>query len=98
MKIRYKESFRIRLNRQLAYIAKDNPANARKFRDKLKETIESIKENPYRCRKSIYFDNDSIRDLIFKGYTVVYRISKESIDIFGLTKYQEEPLDSKELR
>jgi len=93
MKISYKESFQNRLNRQLRYIAEDSPANARKFRDALKQRIASVKDNPYKCRQSIYSDDPTIRDLVFKGYVVVYKIRNESIDIFGLTKYQVTPMD-----
>jgi len=74
MIIRYKESFKSRLNRQLRYIAKDSPIHARKFRDALRLHIKSLKTNPYRCRKSIYFDDDTIRDFVFKGYVIVYKI------------------------
>jgi len=93
MRIRYKESFKNRLNRQLKYIAEHSPANARKFRDALRHSIESVRENPYRCRQSIYFDDTTIRDLTFKGYVVVYKINSDSIDVFGLTKYQATPVD-----
>jgi len=93
MKIRYKESFKNRLNRQLQYITKDSPTNARKFRNALKQRIESVRDNPYKCRQSIYFDDNMIRDLVFKGYVVVYKIREESIDVFGLTKYQVTSLD-----
>ncbi len=95
MRIRYKASFQERLNRQLIYIAKDSPANARKFRDALKQRIESVRDNPYKCRQSIYFNDKIIRDLIFKGYVMVYKIRDEPIDVFGLTKYQATPLDEK---
>jgi len=44
-------------------------------------------------RKSIYFDDDSIRDLIFKGYTVVFRINNSQIEVFGFVKFQENPTD-----
>jgi len=96
MRIRYKESFKNRPYRQLKYIAKNSPANARKFRDALKQRIESVKENPYKCRQSIYFDDNTIRDLVFKGYVVVYKIRDESIDVFGLTKYQATPMDDQD--
>ena len=52
-----------------------------------------IPSNPYQYRKSIYFENESIRDLIFKGYTVVFRITAERIEVFGFVKYQKEPED-----
>jgi hypothetical protein len=44
-------------------------------------------------RKSIYFENSNIRDLIFKGYTVVFRINEEQIEVFGFVKYQNNPTD-----
>jgi len=93
MIIRYKESFENRFNRQLRYIAKNSPSHARKFRDSFRLHIESLKDNPYRCRQSIYFDDDTIRDLVFRGYVIVYKIGDESIDIFGFTKYQATPMD-----
>jgi len=96
MIIRYKESFKNRFNRQLRYIAKDSPSHARKFRDALRQHIESLKDNPYRCRQSIYFDDDTIRELVFKGYVIVYKVRDESIDIFGFTKYQATPMDEQD--
>jgi hypothetical protein len=48
---------------------------------------------PYAYRKSIYFNDKNIRDLIFKGYTIVFRITENKIEIFGFVKYQEKPTD-----
>jgi len=47
---------------------------------------------PYKCRKSIYFDDNSIRDLIYKGYTIVYQVNKDKsiITVLGIKKYKEE--------
>lgn len=47
---------------------------------------------PYKHRKSIYFDTKNIRDLIFKGYTIVYRINpdKKEIEVFGLIKHEKQ--------
>jgi plasmid stabilization system protein ParE len=89
MKIIYKESFKIRFNRQLLYISKDSKSAARDFRDNVRSKIEYLKENPFMCRQSIHFSNPLIRDLIFKGYSITYRIKDETIQVFGLTKYQE---------
>ena len=43
---------------------------------------------PLKSRKSIFFEKDEIRDLIFKGYIIVYRINydDDSIEVFGFTK------------
>jgi len=89
MKIIYKESFKIRFNRQLVYIGKDKKSAAIAFRNDIRLKIERLKESPFMCRQSIYFDNSFIRDLIFKGYSITYRVKDETIEVFGLTKYQE---------
>lgn len=50
---------------------------------------------PYANRQSIYFNNQEIKDLVFKGYTIVYRVNvgNNIIEVFGLTKYQDKPTD-----
>lgn len=93
MKIVFKDSFLNRLENQIDFIARDSPARARKFKNDLLSRIKEISDNPLRYRKSIYFNSDDIRDLIFKGYTVVFRITEKSIEIFGFVKYQNSPID-----
>lgn len=88
MEIRFTESFQNRFLNQVVYIAKDSPSRARKFHKELLSAIKKISKNPYIYRKSIYFDDDSIRDLIFKGYTVVFIVEQNVITIFGFIKYQ----------
>jgi len=92
MKIVYKDNFVKRLENQLDYIAKDKTSAARKFKLELIEKIKEIPKNPKSFRKSIYFSDDSIRDLIYKGYTIVFRINSNQIEVFGFVKYQEKPL------
>lgn len=91
MKIVFKDSFLIRLESQIGFIALDSPKYARIFKNELLSRIREIPSNPRRNRKSIYFKDDSVRDLIFKGYTIVYRINEETIEIFGLVNYQKNP-------
>jgi plasmid stabilization system protein ParE len=88
MKIILKTSFLNRLANQVEYIALDSPSRARKFKNDLFDRIREIPKNPYLFRKSVYFDNTSIRDLIFKGYTIVFKIEVNSITVFGFIKYQ----------
>jgi len=38
---------------------------------------------PYKHRKSIYYDDENIRDLVFKGYTIVYMIEVYARISFG---------------
>ncbi|HUH74169.1 MAG TPA: type II toxin-antitoxin system RelE/ParE family toxin [Chitinophagales bacterium] len=89
MRIIFKESFVNRLDNQIDFIAIDSPARARKFKNDLLDKIREIPENPYRYRKSIYFDSNEVRDFIYKGYTIVFRISQNTIEIFGFVKYQD---------
>ncbi len=91
MKVVFKETFLYRLEGQIDYISIDSPARARKFKSDLFRRIKEIPQNPYRYRKSIYFDDETLRDLIFKGYTIVFRITEENIEVFGFVKYQNEP-------
>jgi plasmid stabilization system protein ParE len=93
MRIELNESFVKRFETQLRFIANDSPKNALKFKNELLKHIRSLSFQPLKCRKSIYFDDESIRDLVYKGYTIVYRIAEDKIEIFGLTKYQENVLD-----
>ena len=41
---------------------------------------------PYRCRESIYFEDMNYRDLVFKGYVVVYKIQKDLVLIYDIVK------------
>jgi len=93
MKIVYKESFTKRLVNQLEFIKKDNPTAAKKFKKELINRIKSIPSNPKIYRKSIYFEDNSIRDLIYKGYTIVFRITENQIEVFGFVKFQKKPID-----
>lgn len=93
MRISYLQTFTDRFNRQLEYIAKDNKTAAIKFRNDLKNIIADVRDMPMRCRRSIFFEDENIRDLIFKGYVITYKINKDTIEVFGFTKYQENPTD-----
>jgi plasmid stabilization system protein ParE len=93
MKVIFKKTFIVRIESQIEYISLDSPIRARKFKSDLLGRIKEIPTNPYRYRKSIYFEDESIRDLIFEGYTIVFRITKDNIEVFGIVKYQKGPTD-----
>lgn len=93
MKIIYEKSFVSRLENQLKYIAKDNPTAAKKFKKAILSRIKQIPKYPEIYRKSIYSNDSSVRDLIYKGYTVVFKIELSQINVFGFLKHQENPTD-----
>lgn len=93
MKLRILKSFRDKLNGQVEYIAKDKPGAARKFKSDIIKRIKEIPKMPLAGRKSIFFDREDIRDLIYKGYIVVYKVDDktETITVFGFVKYKNDP-------
>jgi plasmid stabilization system protein ParE len=93
MRLKFTESFKEKLNDHIEFIAKDKPTAARKFKSLILNEIREIPHMPYKNRKSIFFDKIDIRDLVVKGYLVVYKInkSKNSIEVFGFTRYEENP-------
>lgn len=93
MNLKISQSFKNRLAAQVEYIAQDKPSAARKFKSEILERIKEIPEMPFKHRKSIFFDREDIRELIFKGYVIVYKVDTQSqtIEVFGFTKYEENP-------
>ena len=65
MKIFFKDTFTQRLGIQIEYIALDSPKRARKFKSELLDRINEIPLYPYRYRKSIYFNDETVRDLVY---------------------------------
>jgi plasmid stabilization system protein ParE len=64
---------------------------SQKFKDDIDEKIENLINFPYKNRPSRYFENENIRDMIFKGYTIVYEVKPqedtiEILDIFNRNK------------
>jgi len=70
----------------LKHIAKDKITASNNFYTNLNKTIDEIPNLPFKYRKSIYFDNDNIRDMTFKGYTIIYRINikKDLIEVIRI--------------
>ena len=95
MKLRILKSFRDKLDEQVRYIAEDKPGAARKFKTDILKRIKEIPSMPYACRRSIFFERDDIRDLVFKGYVVVYKVddSKKVVTVFGFSKYKDKPFE-----
>ncbi|PHQ64917.1 MAG: plasmid stabilization protein [Sulfurimonas sp.] len=89
MEIVYEESFSKSLFKILTFISKDKKSSAVKFKNNLKEKIELLKLSPFMCRKSKYTDDKNYRDLIFKGYTTIYKIEENQIKILDIFKWED---------
>lgn len=77
MKIIESKQFKDELRAIAFYIRKDKLSASLTFVTNLKKRIEHVTEFPYQCKKSIYFDNEEMRDMIYMGYTIVYEVNKE---------------------
>jgi len=84
LQIIYNPTFRKHFNNIWDYIASDSQYSADRFRQQLQSKIESIPHFPYKFRKSFYYDNENIRDYIFKGYTIPYFVNMEKNQIIIL--------------
>jgi plasmid stabilization system protein ParE len=91
MTIFYEERFEYDISEIVEFISQDSIAKGKKFAREIRQAILKIPSFPYKHRQSIYFKDDTIRDLIYKGYVIAYMIDEESesITILGITKYKE---------
>ena len=83
--------FTVRLLGILHHIAQDKTGASRSFKDQLDKQIRDISNFPYKYRPSIYFDDTNIRDMVFKGYTIIYEVDRQNdqigiMDIFNRNK------------
>ena len=70
----------------LDFIAQDSLNRALEFAHKLNEQVLDLNNMPYKYRASLKSDDHNIRDLVFHGYVVPYRINidKKQIEILGI--------------
>ena len=90
MKIKLTIEFNYDLKDIVDFISKDKPITARKFKIEL---IKSIKKDlllPFHFKKSKYFEDENIRDYVFKGYTVIFQVDmlNETVLIVAILKHK----------
>ena len=91
MKVNFEARFIEKLNDQIRYVSKDKPQAARKFKSNLIKNIKKDLKLPLSFKKSIYYNDENIRDYVFKGYTCVFEIDiiQDVIIVFGFIKYKD---------
>lgn len=88
MKLIWSKESRKRLFEIEAYIAQDNPAKASQFVGFLISEALLIEDNPDLGRIVPEFDLDEIREILIKGYRIVYKKSTENIIILTVFEGQ----------
>jgi len=76
--------FKDELEAIVDFIAKDSVNRALAFYDELLVKINQIPKNPYIHRKRFKLNDENIRELIFKGYTIPFEIDKTNNKIIIL--------------
>lgn len=64
-----------------AYIAQDSPRYAAQFIARLIHAVEQLPDFPQRGRVVPEVNQDSLRELIFHGYRILYRLDNDSLRI-----------------
>lgn len=89
MNVIYDDLFLNSLCNIIEFITRDSKKKAFYFRDELLKRIDELSFMPYKFRKSLAFDDENVRDFIFKGYVIPYKIDKEKDLIIILGIYKE---------
>jgi toxin ParE1/3/4 len=81
IKIRWTHEALLRLFEIEDFISQDSPDQARKFVDQIIEHAECLSDKPLFGRTVPEISNPDIRELIFRKYRIVYRITGNTLDI-----------------
>jgi plasmid stabilization system protein ParE len=68
----------------LNYIAQDNKIASLNFKKEIDTHIENLILFPQIGKKSTYFDDENIRELMYKTYTVIYKTTHKNIIILDI--------------
>jgi len=87
MRVVYEKQFKIALKDIADFIAEDKVSASHLFKKELKKKFELVVENPKMYRVSMYYENESYRDLVFMGYTAIYKIDDDVIRVLDIFKW-----------
>lgn len=88
MKIIFSLKFKNELRHIVNFIRLDSPFYAKEFFNDIKSICKNLSFMPYKNRKSLSFDDENIRDLIFKSYVIPYSINENKNEILILGIYK----------
>jgi len=81
------KAFSKSLDQIVNYIAKDSLNRSLLFNRQLQKSVNDLANMPFKYRKSYYYNDRNVRDMIFKGYTIPYLVDEQNsriilLDIF----------------
>jgi len=89
MRVVYEKQFKIALKDIADFIAEDKVSASHLFKKELKNKFELVVENPKMYRASVYHKSESYRDLVFMGYTAIYKIEDDVIKVLDIFKWMD---------
>jgi len=84
MKILKTQRYKLELKYFLEFIAKDKISAMLEFRRKLNKNIALLKDFPYKYKKSNIFNEEQVRCMTFKGYSIIYEVFEEKIVVLSV--------------
>ena len=91
MSVVLSQKFQRELRTIAAFIAFDSTVRAKAFAKSVREACAGLDFMPYKFRKSLKFDDENVRDLVFKGYVLPYRVETlgNGTNVYVLGIYKE---------
>jgi len=72
----------------LSILLKINFQHLKNSKKELFEQIKNLPDFPYKFRKSYYFDDEKMRDMTYKDYTIIYEVDLDNNIIIILNIFQ----------
>ena len=66
------------------YIGRDSPYYARRFLERVFDAAEHLQTHPQLGRLVSEADRPDVRELVYQGYRIIYRISTDRIQILAV--------------
>jgi len=87
MKILRKKEYTTALKIIIKYISKDSKNRALNFKNQLDKQVNNLDNFPYKFRQSKHHSDKNVRDMTFKGYSIIYFVEEDKdrisvVDIF----------------
>jgi len=76
MQVHKTSQFFEELEKIIDFIAQDSFDRAKKFKNSMDIKVNDLPNFPYKCRQSLKSNDKNVRDLIFMGYVIPYRINR----------------------
>jgi hypothetical protein len=94
MKIFRKEEYTTTLKIILSFISKDSKRKAINLKSQLDKQVNNLENFPFKYRQSRLYSDENVRDMTFKGYSIIYIVEedKDRISVVDIFKWIDKEL------